>query len=258
MKIKIYKGEHLNRASRYLNLFGYSQYSQHNEDGLLARIFHLIGKTKRPLVVDIGAGDGVSLSNSRCLILGGWDGELFEADPVRFQALAQLYPEENVHCYCRLVRHIDAVLDDVPYVFDLLLVDVDGDDYHLWANMEEYKPNVVVIEFNPTLSNDIELIPEKGDQCGCSLRALINLGIRKGYELAATTLTNAIFVTREHFEKLGIADNSIYALHDDWAYTTQLFQSYDGRAFIVGRSQHLWSDGQLDMHDIQDRIGRAI
>ena len=68
-----------------------------------------------------------------------------------------------------------------------------------------------MIDFNPTIPNDVLFVQEdsaaKND--GASLSALIELATALGYELAAATTWNAIFVRRDLFGKLGIGDNSI-------------------------------------------------
>lgn len=59
----------------------------------------------------------------------------------------------------------------------------------IWESLEDYYPKVVVIEHNPTIPNNIIYIQEKdvSIQRGSSLRALVELGKSKGYELVATT-----------------------------------------------------------------------
>ena len=44
-----------------------------------------------------------------------------------------------------LLREVDA-----PDSFELLSIDVDGDDYHIWKSLESFRPKVVIIECNPT------------------------------------------------------------------------------------------------------------
>ena len=44
----------------------------------------------------------------------------------------------------------------VPLDFDVLSVDVDGVDFHLWQAVREYRPKVVCIEYNRTIPNEVE------------------------------------------------------------------------------------------------------
>lgn len=68
------------------------RFSQHNEQQLVEEFFH--GKSDG-LFVDIGAGDGVTDSNTRALFLAGWSGILVEASRTRFAQLMQTYAKEK-------------------------------------------------------------------------------------------------------------------------------------------------------------------
>ena len=50
----------------------------------------------------------------------------------------------------------------LPYQFQLLSIDVDGCDYHVWNSLDisVYQPQVVCIEFNPTIPNRVKFIQE--------------------------------------------------------------------------------------------------
>ena len=57
-----------------------TSYSQHGEDIYINALMNL-GLELSPLVYELGACDGVNLSNSRALIEAGWRGVLVEASP---------------------------------------------------------------------------------------------------------------------------------------------------------------------------------
>ena len=46
----------------------------------------------------------------------------------------------------------------IPRNFDVLSIDIDGNDYFVWENLKEYQPKIVCIEFNPTIPNEIEFV----------------------------------------------------------------------------------------------------
>jgi len=92
---------------------------------------------------------------------------LLEADPDRFQELHQRYVENpSVTCLNEMVafegeKSIDSLLKhhtSIPQDFDLLSIDIDGNDYHIWDGIKEFVPLVVVIEFNPSIGNNIVFI----------------------------------------------------------------------------------------------------
>ena len=89
-------------------------------------------------------------------------------------------------------------------VFDLLSVDIDGNEYWIWQALREYRPRVVVIEYNvffgmhvsKTMPYDALHSWDETIFHGASLAALRKLGREKGYSLIHTDsyAPNAFFV----------------------------------------------------------------
>ena len=132
-------------------------------------------------------------------------------------------------------------------------IDIDGNDYHVWKSMCIYDPKVIMIEFNPTIPNNIEFIQLRNMRVrqGNSLLALVNLGKEKGYELVTTTNINAIFVKKKYFELFNIEDNSIETMHKDRRFITQIFQLYDGTLVIDGFNKLKWHNLDISPEKIQ-------
>lgn len=235
--------------------------SQFGEDGILAEIFRCIGEKTR-WCVEFGAWDGEHLSNTwRLLQERHWSGVLIEGDAARADVLAAKYAgsADRVSTLRALVgwegdSRFDRLLATTPAPadLDLLSIDIDGNDWHVWNAIEVYRPRVVVVEFNPTVPNDVVFVQDAdpGISQGCSLLALIELGRRKGYELAATTECNGIFVLAEEFAKLGISDNDIDSLHD-CSHDLVLFHGYDGTFFAAGEMVVNWFGIPLTHEDFQ-------
>jgi len=71
-------------------------YSQNHEDDLILSWF----QGKKGTVVEIGANDGTTLSNSKLLIDNGWNAHLFEPSLYAYQKLKELHNEnQNVQVY---------------------------------------------------------------------------------------------------------------------------------------------------------------
>lgn len=234
----------INERSAWLRNYRGDVKSQCGEDGILEKIFEVVGEDSR-WCVEFGAWDGNHLSNTWNLIYNrNWSGVLIEGDANRFADLARNYLDKRDSV--SLVQAFvgwdgDSALDSIlqktqlPRRFDLLSVDVDGNDWHIWNALNSYRPRVVVIEFNPTIPNDVVFIQDADFQInqGCSLLALIELAKKKGYELVAATGWNGIFVERELFPSFGIEDNSIDALYD-CELDIELFHGYDGAFYGAG------------------------
>ncbi|MBC8241655.1 MAG: hypothetical protein H8E30_14435 [Alphaproteobacteria bacterium] len=248
--VALANGRNLNEKSRYLRQYASDVTSQSGEDGILKHIFQIIGADNE-WCVEFGAWDGKEYSNTYTLVAeNGWNGVLIEAQAKRFKELEATYRGNDRAILINAFVGFDAEKDsidymlaktDIPTNFDLIIIDIDGNDWHVWNSMQRYRPRVVVIEHNPTVQNDVifiqELSPEV--QQGCSLRALIMLGKSKGYELICTTNYNAIFVVEEEFSKFGIADNSIDAMHVP-LMDGRIFHCYDTSVHCIGMPNLIW------------------
>jgi hypothetical protein len=247
--------------SAWLRDFAANVTSQSGEDGMIAKIFDTIGAVNR-WCVEFGAWDGKYLSNTWDLRHNkGWRSVLIEGDPVRAAALAAENQEQNsaatvvqAHVGWAGENALDTILagSELPANFDLLSIDIDGNDWHVWRALTHYRPRLVVVEFNPSASNDFYFVQDADPAInqGASLLAFCGLAREKGYELAATTAANAFFVLTEEFPKLGIADNSPDAIHAPQS-TTELCQGFDGTIFAAGHMMLTWHGIQLDQEDFQ-------
>jgi hypothetical protein len=238
--------------------------SQRGEDGVIAAIFDRIGwPSTTGFCVECGAGDGRKNSNSwRLIVQCDWVGVQIEADRARFAALRETYRDYNVRCINTMVAPgpiggMDDVLDGefCPMDPDLMVIDVDGCDWWIWHHLVRYRPRVVMGEFNPTMPfwQDVKQPADPRIQAGCSLGALVALGRRKGYELAAVTSWNALFVLADDLPKIGIADNSPWTIarHLVEGYSF-LCQDYTGSVRFAGNQARIWGPvGNLDVAGIE-------
>jgi hypothetical protein len=237
-------------GDRWLLEQGASVTSQFGEDGILEAALARL-PTRDRFCVEFGAWGGKALSNTWNLIRNhGYAAVLIECDRDRFEDLKGAHPgNDRVHPVRSLVGFdaadgLDAVLAPTPAPrdFDLLSIDIDGNDYHVWDAVEGYRPKLVVIEFNPTVPCGVEFVQERkhGVMQGASCASLVKLARRKDYELVATTLVNAFFVDRCYFPAFGISDNSEANLRPDQSWVTHLFTGYDGRTFLRGAGALPW------------------
>jgi hypothetical protein len=235
-------------------------YSQDGEDSVLARIFEILPPRHR-YCVEFGALDGEILSNCCNLIRhADWSGCFIEAHAARFRTLLDKHGKNpRVTCVQRYIalegpNTLDNVLAEAgaPADLDLISIDIDGLDWFVWRSLARHAPRVVVIEFNPSIPNDVIFVqaPDARVNQGCSLAALVELGREKGYALIACTGWNAFFVREEDFPRFGIQNNDIDTLYRPMM-DGRIFHGYDGRLFITGMPRLIWSKVQVDMEKIQ-------
>jgi hypothetical protein len=213
--------------------------SQGGEDGILREIFRRLG-TERGYCVEFGAWDGEHLSNTWSLWHeAGWSACLIEGDEERSRALeASVASFERVRVLRRWVSpsgedRLDALLASVgaPEEPDLVSIDIDGDDYHVFASLDAFRPVCVVVEHNPTIPPEVDLVQRPGSYIGASARALLRLAHEKAYRLCACTLTNSLFVAEGAFGRLGIDEPALEAVFPRAALTWVL-SAFDGSLLL--------------------------
>ena len=192
--------------------------SQSREDAILARIFAAIGTTNR-VAVECGARDGVKGSNTHQWRAQGWRCVLFDRAPKAPIVHQVMLTAENIADTFAAYR--------VPASFDLLSIDVDGNDFHLWKALAGYTPRVVVIEYNASFApHESVVMPyraqhhwDKTNYYGASAAALVKLGREKGYVLVDyTPQLNLIFVRADvavHLEDMALPPAAPYGYPSD-------------------------------------------
>lgn len=177
-------------------------HSQAGQDGILQHIFEQIGTTNK-FYLDIGAGNGMEISNTYNLRSQGWSGVCLDRSPGSSSWLSLGVHAENV-----TAENVEALCSKylVPKEFDYLSIDIDGNDYWVWKALKKYSPRVVSIEFNSNFEADMAVtVPyspmRKWDGTwyfGASLAALWKLGLNKEYELVHIVENlDAFFVRRD-------------------------------------------------------------
>ena len=182
------------------------RHSQNGEDGILAEIFRRIGPGARTFV-EFGVGDGRQC-NTRALAEDGWSGAWLEADPPSAAAARETACGWSiaVHEAFLTAENADGVLagNGISRNVDLMSIDVDGNDYHLWRALGSFAPRAVVIEYNASIEPGtdwvMDYLPEHrwdlSNRFGASLDAYARLARDRGYQLIACDSqgVNAFFV----------------------------------------------------------------
>jgi hypothetical protein len=188
--------------------FEFSISSQNGEDGILQEIFRRVGTTNR-FFVEFGVETGVQCNCAYLARAQGWGGLFLEPnarDFVRLEENYRPYPAVRCRQVAATSQNIEALLEanQVPVDLDLLSIDIDGNDYWVWAAIQNWHPRVVVMEYNPfhlpprkwVMKETPDYVWQRTTYFGASLTSLTALGTRKGYTLVGTDShgVNAFFV----------------------------------------------------------------
>jgi hypothetical protein len=223
-------------------------HSQCGEDGIIERLVAMTGLSQR-YFVEFGAWDGRHLSNCAKLADAGWSGCFIEGEKERWLVLSENYASRpditkvNAFVGTEGPTALHNILDRAGAPLDpgVLSIDIDGNDYHVWASLEKFRPTIVVVEFNPSIPAPVLFVQDNDPsvQMGSSLLAFVRLAERKGYSLVAATDWNAFFVPRE----ICLAkDISIY---EPWQvkrpeHEAYLFHGFDGTMIVAGHRELIW------------------
>jgi hypothetical protein len=215
-----------------LQRFARRVHSESGEDGILERLFELLG-VGEGFFVEFGAWDGRRLSNTRLLAERGWGGILIEADERNFAELRRNLAGDRVsavHARVGLAGDsaLEAILDrcGCPESIDLLSIDVDSDDLAIWMTLRRRRPTCVVIEFNVTIPFDMDFINPPGRNWGNGARTIERVARSKGYRLVAVTKMNLIFLDAEAAERAKVSEVELDAARLEIG--ERLFWGYDG------------------------------
>lgn len=215
------KVEHLRQNSRYQNPkslipFGYKIYSQSDEDGIIREIFRRIGLTTKTFV-EFGIGDGLE-NNTLSLLFDGWQGLWIDASTesinrikAHLSSIINIGQLKVVDSFITKRNINDLICHNINHKeIDLLSIDIDGNDYHVFDEITCVNPRVVVIEYNakftpPTIfciEYDESHVFKSDDYFGASLKFLELRFQSKGYCLVGCNLlgSNAFFVRNDLLE----------------------------------------------------------
>ena len=205
-----------------INNYEFKKTSQNNEDGIIKNIFDRI-KLEKVNFVEIGfdyyENNSINFLDkaNKGLFIDGSKDKIFKLKSI----MKLLYPFKNINVLSKFIDK-DNLNEIINYYFneleiDFFSIDVDGNDYYLFENLE-IRPKIICIEYNfwfgPNIKCSIPydkyFIWKMGSlYSGASLNALCSLAKKKGYYLIAldSNCVNAFFIRSDLKNKFEIIDN---------------------------------------------------
>lgn len=190
-------------------------YSQYGESKYLEHIIDHISSCNQHNFIDIGAGDGQHLSNTRYFEYKGWKGKKLD------KVTGDLVTVENV------LRYIDLKPE-----LELLSIDIDGNDYWVLDEILRWiSPTVIIAEFNAhyTDSRTIRYNPSQewaGDSYfGFTFKAGEALARKWDYKVVFQNNDLNMYFVRKHLVEVDIPEIaynqlSVFPMSErkDWIY----------------------------------------
>lgn len=202
-----------------INDIEFKVFSQWGQDGIIQ---YLINKLdiKSNTFIEFGVGNYTE-SNTRYLLMNdNWKGLIIEQNKkdVEYIKNDNIYWQYDISILNSKINK-DNINDLISSKFankeiGLLSIDIDGNDYWVWKSIE-YKPCIVICEYNSLLGNTDKLtVPYdesfsrykysySGLFYGASLQALISLGKEKGYVFIGCNknASDAFFIRKDLYLK---------------------------------------------------------
>jgi hypothetical protein len=184
---------------------GLGGYSRENEDEVIQELLADLPECSK-VCVDIGAKMLENSNTANLIINHGWRGILIEAGMKCWRQLC-----DDMIGFPVCVSHARVTVANVnflvPEKFDVLSIDIDGNDYWIWKTLKA-EPPIVIIEYNPNRKIGVMKYDKMhewkrfkqrfGDQAyyrfGASMNDMIKLGVAKGYRVHSHNDNNIFFI----------------------------------------------------------------
>jgi hypothetical protein len=190
-----------------LRNFEFKKFSQNGEDGIIEEIFKRIG-TQSKYFVEFGVEDGTECNTRYLLTEKGWSGLWMDGSKTNMEKAKTRHQTDPLQVDAAFITAENVVslfeANKVPKDLDLLSIDIDGNDYWVLKALSEYKPRLLIVEYNASfLPEQNWVMPYHPNHqfdgtryFGASLRALTELAQSEGYRLVSCDSqgVNAFFV----------------------------------------------------------------
>jgi len=216
--------------------FSSNIWSQRGDDGIIRRIFQLLG-VEKGFFIEFGAWDGIYLSNCRALAQRCWSGCFIEGDPAKARILRQNYlGMSDIYCLNQTVLATPGphgkTIDEIACASfpnqktDFMNIDVDGLDYRVFEEMH-LRPTVVCVEggfcWHPRFT---QRVPEEvaARNMQQPVAVMIEIARKKSYTPICFNQNMYFVVDEQAGPFAGIQKDAVSLWRDAWFNESQAFR----------------------------------
>ncbi|MCM1543561.1 MAG: hypothetical protein NC121_20240 [Blautia sp.] len=191
-------------------------YSQWGEEGIIQYLINTVPVLNKTFI-EFGVQDYTEANTRFLLEEDNWSGMIMDGSKSNMDAVKKenIYWRYDLEAFPVFItrENINTLLLKSGFDSDLglLSIDIDGNDYWVWKEINVMEPRIVICEYNPIFGNKEEVTtiyrPDfyrtqehySNLLFGASLQALISLGKEKGYTFIGTcsNAANAFFVRND-------------------------------------------------------------
>lgn len=194
----------------------FSVFSQFGDDGIIQWLIQNLDIPNKTFI-EFGVED-FSESNSRFLMMNdNWSGFVMDGSELNIKILKSSYYYWKYDLACKAVfitkDNINNLIEEQKFHREvgLLHIDIDGNDYHIWKEIDVIEPIIVIVEFNGIFGKDRPLSVIYDENFirsnahhsnllfGSSIKSLYELALEKGYSFIGCNSggNNAYFVRND-------------------------------------------------------------
>ena len=205
----------LNDISRFDEV-EFKAFSQWGEDGIIQYLINRV-PIENTSFVEFGVENYIEANTRFLLINNNWKGLVLDGSQSHIDYIRKdkIYWRHDLTAECRFItrENINDIFDECGFRGDigLLSIDIDGNDYWVWENIDAIRPRIVICEYNSvfgstrpvTIPYDANFVRTDAHYSnlyfGASLPALCLLANKKGYDFVGSNSTgsNAFFVRND-------------------------------------------------------------
>ncbi len=199
-------------------------YSHLNEQTIISQYLKALERDQQGTCVDIGALDGITMSNTFSLFKSGWKGLAIECESHKFLELAYHYRDLGLVALSKCKVTPDNVCQllkahGIPVDFDFLSLDIDSYDYFVLEQiLQNYRPALICTEINEkippplkfTVKWDPDFVWTEDHFYGQSISQLFLLSTRFKYSLVKLHYNNAFLIPSEISPFDGLSPQEAY------------------------------------------------
>ena len=202
-----------------INAYEFKAFSQFGDDGIIQYLINTLSISNKTFV-EFGV-ENYEEANTRFLLMhNNWRGLVIDANQAHINHITSRhdYWMYDLTAVCSFItkENINEILaqHDFSGQIGILSIDIDGNDYWIWKEINVINPEIVIVEYNSVFGAERAItIPYASDfsrsaahyshlYAGCSLAALAHLATQKGYSLAGSNKAgnNAYFVRNDKLQ----------------------------------------------------------
>ena len=206
----------LNLKKKNINDYEFKAFSQWGEDGIIDFLTSNL-EIENKTFIEFGV-ENYEESNTKFLLLNkNWSGFIIDSSVKNINSIrnSEIFWKFTLDAVCQFItkENINQIIESSKFKKNvgILSIDLDGNDYWIWKEINVIDPAIVIIEYNARLGKKKSLVVpyDKNFQrkekhysmiyYGASIQALTKLGKKKGYALVCCNKAgnNAFFVKKE-------------------------------------------------------------